>query len=234
MDNWLQWATSETEGGLGHDLQMHDIKFVSGTLKTTKWACAAFSGSYRNKKGSVKVNAAAVGELDLNVSIENYAIPGEFYNNGPIKPADSDVASRPSISDEGHLLPANEDTQRASTSSPLPAKRDQCIFFHYFAMKKRFFGFPHKIEAAAGPHQLPPADPEMEGNSPLLAAAEDVSEYDIRELPSVDATVRRGLPTRLFILTTKTGGWKIRSSCCTSRLHVGCTSSSSRVCILVA
>ncbi|KAI1781682.1 hypothetical protein LXA43DRAFT_1105507 [Ganoderma leucocontextum] len=82
MDSWFEYATGFPDG-LGYDLQMHDIKFVSGTLKTTKWACAVFSGSYRNKKGSLNVNAAGIGGFDMNVSIENQIIPPEFYNNGP-------------------------------------------------------------------------------------------------------------------------------------------------------
>ena len=36
MDSWFKWGTEE----LGYDVRMHDIKFVSGTIKTTRWACA--------------------------------------------------------------------------------------------------------------------------------------------------------------------------------------------------
>ncbi|KAI1791433.1 hypothetical protein LXA43DRAFT_861606, partial [Ganoderma leucocontextum] len=157
IDSIFEYATGSPDG-LGYDLQMHDIKFVSGTLKTTKWACAVFSGSYRNKKGSLNVNAAGIGGLDMNVSIENQIIPHEFYNNGPSSRTSVGTTPRPSVSND-HLLPAGGDVARApSPSTPLPPGCDQCIFFHYFALKRRFFILPHKLEAGAGPHELPPED----------------------------------------------------------------------------
>ncbi|KAI1791419.1 hypothetical protein LXA43DRAFT_428582 [Ganoderma leucocontextum] len=41
MDSWFEWANE----GLSYDVRREDIKFVFGTIKTTRWACAAFSGS---------------------------------------------------------------------------------------------------------------------------------------------------------------------------------------------
>ncbi|KAM5536972.1 hypothetical protein V8D89_009301 [Ganoderma adspersum] len=89
IDSIYEYATGSPEG-LGYDLKMHDIKFVSGTLKTTKWACAVMYGSYRNKMGSLNANVAGVGDFDMRVSIGDQIIPNKFYNNGP--PSRSDPA----------------------------------------------------------------------------------------------------------------------------------------------
>ena len=188
IDSIYEYATGSPDG-LGFDLKMHDIKFVSGTLKTTKWACAVMYGSYRNKMGSLNANVAGVGGFDMRVSIGDQIIPNEFYNNGP--PSRSVGATpRPSVS-EDRLLPGGGDVARVpSSSSQMPPGCDQCIFFHYFALKRRFFPLPHKLEAGAGPHELPPEDPAMEGNSPVQAiTARSSTEYDIQENPSNDGTV---------------------------------------------
>ncbi|PIL25624.1 hypothetical protein GSI_11373 [Ganoderma sinense ZZ0214-1] len=87
IDSIYEHATGTPEG-LGYDLKMHDIKFVSGTLKTTKWACAVMSGSYRNKSGSLNANVAGVGGFDMRVSVGDQIVSNEFYNHGPPSTAD--------------------------------------------------------------------------------------------------------------------------------------------------
>ena len=187
IDSIYEYATGSPDG-LGFDLKMHDIKFVSGTLKTTKWACAVMYGSYRNKMGSLNANVAGVGGFDMRVSIGDQIIPNEFYNNGP--PSMSvGTTSRSSVSGD-RLLPGGDAARVQSSSSQMPPRCDQCIFFHYFAAKRRLFRIPHKIEAAAGSHKLSRGEPAMEGNSPVQAVtARSSTEYDIQENLSNDGTV---------------------------------------------
>ena len=83
METWFAWANSSA---LGFDTKIQKIKFVSGTLKASKWACAAFSGSYRKKKGSLTLNVAGVGDINMNIAIKNQTVPSNFYNHGPSLP----------------------------------------------------------------------------------------------------------------------------------------------------
>ena len=66
IDTWFDWATKK----MGYSLKRSDLMFVWGTVKTKKWACAAFSGGHCNKMGSLNVNAAGGGALNIKVSIE--------------------------------------------------------------------------------------------------------------------------------------------------------------------
>ncbi|KAM5536981.1 hypothetical protein V8D89_009310 [Ganoderma adspersum] len=97
IESIYEYATGSPEG-LGYDLQTHDIKFVSGTLKTTKWACAAFSGGYRNKKGLLTLSVPGVEDLDMSmqVSIGEQVVPDEFCNHGPSSTDGASRASAPS------------------------------------------------------------------------------------------------------------------------------------------
>ncbi|KAI0759246.1 WD40-repeat-containing domain protein [Trametes elegans] len=48
---------------------------------------------------------------------------------------------------------------------------DQCIFFNYYKMKKRFWLWPEYVAAAAGPHELPPGpDAGGMGGAPAVVA----------------------------------------------------------------
>ena len=82
IDSIHDYATGSPEG-LGYNLKMHDIKFVFGTLKTTKWACAVMYGRYRNKTGLLNANVAGVGGFDMRVAIGDQIISNEFHNYGP-------------------------------------------------------------------------------------------------------------------------------------------------------
>lgn len=131
----------------------------------------------------MKVNAAGVGDVNINVAIADQRVPDQFYNHGP-------VTARASISSDHLLTPSAEDGERASSSTPVLPRCDQCIFFHYFSVKKRFLLLPRKIEASAGPHELPSDDEsDTEGSSLALAAPESGPEYIIRQHPSSNPRV---------------------------------------------
>ncbi len=63
----------------------------------------------------------------------------------------------------------------------IPEKADQCIFFHYYKAKRRFF-FLERMEAGAGPHELPTNADDDFATSALLAQDEnntDDLEFDM-------------------------------------------------------
>ncbi|KAM5536984.1 hypothetical protein V8D89_009313 [Ganoderma adspersum] len=129
FDSWLEFANaSDSWGGL--DLRPEDVVFVCGTLKTTRWALAAFQGSvFRKKDGVVS------GRLDSHPTGSG---PGEVQF---------------SVQIDGQPLPASHlRVGRVTSSYKGP---DQCLFIHYYKMKRRLLG-REPVQAGAGPHQLPP------------------------------------------------------------------------------
>ncbi|KAI0758710.1 WD40-repeat-containing domain protein [Fomes fomentarius] len=139
----------------GYELKQEDIIFVSGTTKTTRWANAAFHGSYRQKEGSISCGVNGVGKFSMKLSIANRNLPNPMYNYGPSS-LDSDIAT---VASTAASDPGVEPPRLATT---------QCIFFHYYKMKKRILWRPRPIRAAAGPDELPPDDDNAGGNEQVL------------------------------------------------------------------
>lgn len=65
----------------------------------------------------------------------------------------------------------------------VPEKMDQCIFFHYYKAKRRFF-FLERIEAGAGPHELPPKADDDFATSALLAQGEGNADHMEFDMPT--------------------------------------------------
>ncbi|KAI0633161.1 WD40-repeat-containing domain protein [Trametes polyzona] len=164
FDHWLEFAN--TENGLM--LRPEQIYFVYGTVKTSKWATGAFQGNCRNKEGSVQAQCMNVGNFDLSISISTEEYTRMEYNYGP-------TGTVPPVTEaflEGHSSEAGRLTCPDATT-PTP-KCDQCVFFNYFKAKRRFMLGPRYMEAAAGPHELPPDDPRStEGGVQLVGDDDD-------------------------------------------------------------
>ena len=196
FDSWYEYATNVR----GLDIKPEELRFVSGTVKTTKWACSAWSGSYKNKQGSVKVEVPNMASLNITVQIEDNQLPSTFWNAGPIvDPRQSPAAA---------LITGGQEERPATT--PLPADRNQCIFINYFTAKKRLF-FKSYIEAAAGPHQLPPGGPEPERGEVLAGETGSGDEGDIVEGPLAPPVSRR--PCLLLVLNV------CRANACSRHTH---------------
>ncbi|KAI1795614.1 hypothetical protein LXA43DRAFT_881508 [Ganoderma leucocontextum] len=148
---WSELANSRF--GLG--LKDEEIVYVSGTIKTTKWALAAFHGEYRRKEGSITADFGSLMGIDISVSISDEMLSSSYYRTGPARePGPSSAA----------LVPSGEPVLSA------PQERcDQCIFLHYYKMKRRLGWKPTPIQAAGGPHELPPPDPD-DGDDALPAS----------------------------------------------------------------
>lgn len=161
--NFPQWSElANSRFGLG--LKDEEIVYVSGTTKTTKWAVAAFHGEYRRKEGSITADFGALAGIDISVSISDEMLPSSYYRTGP--------AREPA---PGSLVPANSNKNEPVLSASTPQERcDQCIFLHYYKMKRRLGWKPTPIQAAGGPHELPPPNPD--GGDDMVPASDDDAE----------------------------------------------------------
>ncbi|RDX46032.1 WD40 repeat-like protein [Lentinus brumalis] len=136
--SWLEFANASASFGL--DLDEEDIIFVCGTIKTTKWTVAAFQGvNFRQKEGLVTGPFGPYASVDLSISISDQILPTEHYRHGPQR--------RPRSVPLDHLSKCPE-----STEPDLPHPPDQCLFVHYYKMKRRSSSwlFDSELEWAAG------------------------------------------------------------------------------------
>ncbi|PIL35942.1 hypothetical protein GSI_01602 [Ganoderma sinense ZZ0214-1] len=163
--NFPQWSElANSHFGLG--LKDEEIVFVSGTTKTSKWAVAAFHGEYRRKEGSITADFGSLMGIEISVSISDEMLPSSYYRTGP--------AREPALSP---LLP---DTNEPVLSAPPQERCDQCIFLHYYKMKRRLGWKSTPMQAAGGPHELPPSS--RDGGDDVLCPSYD----DAEETPIFD------------------------------------------------
>ncbi|RDX46028.1 YVTN repeat-like/Quino protein amine dehydrogenase [Lentinus brumalis] len=154
--SWLEFANASDSFGL--DLNEQDIIFICGTIKTTKWAVAAFQGnSFRQKEGFVTGQFGPYASVDLSICISDQILPAEHYRHGPRLPCTLPA---------DHLLMSHPDSQSGRTHAP-----NQCLFVHYYKKKRRSVLWPFKkpMKAAGGPHQLPPGPDNPGVDAPVIA-----------------------------------------------------------------
>ncbi|KAI0650997.1 WD40 repeat-like protein [Trametes meyenii] len=198
LDKWERLA-NET---LGLELKQEDIYFVCGVTKTCRWAVAAFHGSQCGAEGSVSCDFGALASASFSVSVSNVSIPGGWYRNGPPHARRHSTQSLPQQiatygaapsahhygSGSGSVESLPHGSGGALMPPPSPAmqeKADQCVFFHYYKMKRRWRLLPRKLEAGAGPHQLPPSPGHMDANPGVLAAGEGGATMEDRDIEMV-------------------------------------------------
>ena len=130
VDNLDSWRASANTSD--SDLQLEDISFICGTVKTTQWGIAAFQDdSFRNKDGYVSRRVDSFGNLELSVQVSDQTLPASQCRTGP------------------HRLPYPAHGAPPGVS-PRP---DQCLFVHYYKGKRRVWEEPGG--APSGPHRLP-------------------------------------------------------------------------------
>ncbi len=132
LTSWCEFANDQ----LGIGLEDKDIIFVSGFLKTTVWATAAFS------------NISDSAELVIAGGCFVPSMSGEFRVSMS-RGVDASVSSR--AGPQGRVSTWNDDASQGF-------KYDQCIFLSYYKMKYRRLRRPRVMRAAAGPHTLPHQD----------------------------------------------------------------------------
>ena len=159
FEKWLEFANASHSWGL--DLKEQDIIFVCGTTKTSRWAVASFQGPiYRKKEGYVSGEFGPFASAGISISISNQQLPAQHFRHGPLHDqlysGSAPMITHPDHPSMVHLPPTS------------PPPQDQCLFLHYYKMKRRFWWpFKDAMQAAAGPHQLPPG-PDDPGAGPSV------------------------------------------------------------------
>ncbi|KAI0944756.1 hypothetical protein AcW1_002389 [Taiwanofungus camphoratus] len=135
---------------LGMDLRSDEIIFVQGVVKTTdRWALTAVTDSGEGVEVHFSTDLGPYGNASFSFSRDRQASLSYPYRLGRALTTDT---SR----DEG------ASTGRKAT------KKDQCIFIHYYKLKRRWYG-PKVIKAAAEPRD-PSRGSGDEGHGPDLTA----------------------------------------------------------------
>lgn len=135
---------------LGMDLRSDEIIFVQGVVKTTdRWALTAVTDSGEGVEVHFSTDLGPYGNASFSFSRDRQASLSYPYRLGRALTIDT---SR----DEG------ASTGRKAT------KKDQCIFIHYYKLKRRWYG-PKVIKAAAEPRD-PSRGSGDEGHGPDLTA----------------------------------------------------------------
>ena len=116
------------ETQFGLGLKQESLMFVSGTVKTRSWVVSILRGPESS-------------DVEASSSIEI----GDFVDG-------SLSIHRSEYTIQGHSYRSGPTTPTASPEA------DQCIFIHYWKMKRKLKLVPTRMTAAAGPHVLPPGD----------------------------------------------------------------------------
>ncbi|KAI0651003.1 hypothetical protein C8Q79DRAFT_898969 [Trametes meyenii] len=142
---WLSFAN----GTLGLTVKPEDVLFVSATTKTSRWAVAAYENNEHLEAGSF-----------------TFDIMAQAYTSQPFGLASSNAVST-------HVNVPNRCACNPPHSVALaPPRYDQCVFIHFFKIKKRRPFLPSRIVAAAGPDGLP--GPENDDAGKCVVAVEGV------------------------------------------------------------
>ncbi len=140
FERWLEFANSRFELGLKDE----ELIFVCGTIKTSRWGVAAFHGDYREKSGSITGNMSSLASVDFSLRVADAQLQSAYYRAGP--PRYRLGPAMPMAISEGEVAGAGTAGDQD--------KADQCIFVHYYKMKRRMFVLQFPIRAAASPRDL--------------------------------------------------------------------------------
>lgn len=185
IDSWYAFASEEKE------INIEDILFVRGWVKTTRWAVVAFFGNSRHTELTFTgdLNLPVQAAFHVKIQRENSAtcIPRIGPDNRPlINPGGPSLVApeaalpqqsrgggkknkrnRDRASNEGGTSQRHsQELGRAPDNVQQEYPSDQCMFLHYFKLKKRFM-LPTKIEAAAEP-QDPSVDRDSDPDTRMI------------------------------------------------------------------
>ena len=184
-----------------------------GTTKTSKWALAAFKGSYKRKSGMITASLGSVAPgvggsagINFSMSISNQTLPPGLSRAGPApdtRPSRSGAEGHPTaiLAESGggveQQLEPSEVPSDVGSPAPLPEEGNQTIFLRYYKMKRR-----HRIlnirpmKAAAGPDERPSDSEPDKGDIGLTVGSfgsdlyvEEAREIEIEAVPELQKAI---------------------------------------------
>ena len=162
VESWLEHANCVWEAGKKED----DLMFVSGIVTTTEWVVVAIQGPTVKSKGA----SAYVGDMTMvanggvSVTLSGKTLPSNHYRYGP-------------TDRYGNIKTITSDFTQDGASRP---EGNQCLFIHYYKMKRRWGLFKEPMRAMAGYDQLPP--PENSGSEGPAMASYDIGTNEPEEV----------------------------------------------------
>ncbi|TBU27184.1 hypothetical protein BD311DRAFT_807886 [Dichomitus squalens] len=177
FDSWLDFVNGQEGMGLG--LEEQDILFVSGTTKTTHWGVAAFQGNgSERKEGRISAQFTPYATASFSVSLAHASMPRSHYRYGPHPGQEASVPVTMSM--------LSQEVQPGLTA----IKRDQCLFIHYYKMRRRRPLPKFAMRAAAGPHDLGPgsSDPGTSDSASIVSGSPS-PDFVLDTLPDAEMLV---------------------------------------------
>ncbi|TFK89203.1 WD40 repeat-like protein [Polyporus arcularius HHB13444] len=168
FDCWMRFANDT----LGFNVTQDDIWFISGTTKTTRWVSSVFHTDSHDHAASVDAEFANVGTLKFSIKFSKEDKVQQLSKYGPRRTGRSLFSQ----------AVATPDASVASIPPELDLKQNQCVFIHYYKLKKRYYWRSKVMQAAAGPHELP-RDRRHEGGDPQGSATGSGDEAEFDEVP---------------------------------------------------
>ena len=128
FESWVDFAKM-ADAAVGSE----EVLFVSETLKVTRWALLLLNTTGQRLYGNLDL------DWERPFPFDGTEIPAGHSRYGPTTTWTGEPISR-------------------RPRTPEPDDADQCLFIHYFKMRRRPLTHVN-IHAAAGPSQLPPGPP---------------------------------------------------------------------------
>lgn len=168
--NWGDWLDHISSG---LDIQIPKktcLMFIYGFRKTVDWAVASCISGAKSAEFSLSADAVAASTA-FSFSVSSKTEMSAEHNWGP--------------RGRERIQPS------ASTSSLEDVKKDQSVFIHFYAMKRRLKVFPPTImKAAAGYHNLPAPDRDSDSELPPVDILQEVQTVDQLETDRDSPQVR--------------------------------------------
>ncbi|KAI0754014.1 hypothetical protein C8Q80DRAFT_1116867 [Daedaleopsis nitida] len=189
-DSWFRFA----QDVFRLDLPQHRIIFISGSVKTAEWALAAvthctregeiaFSGAFAP---AAKAAFSVGGVQEVSMSVEQRCGPKRL-------PADSTSKSESVRDEREDLANTNISDGQGDASAVSALKADQCVFVHYYKLKRRHVLGPKVIRAASEVPSSPAARRRSPSAEEPSEKGVEASSADIREdMPALDVSLGSG------------------------------------------
>ncbi|KAI0369597.1 hypothetical protein BV20DRAFT_1053185 [Pilatotrama ljubarskyi] len=167
---WEKLATDE----IGLDVQLEDLFFVTGVVRTSRWAVAAFSGAQPGTIGTVSCKLGSTDPRAMEMRFADATLSSSWYRVGPVNAREQARSVGKPVDATGPTT-ATASPSTLGAAAPEPDRQDQCLFFSYYKVKRRLLA-PLKLEAGAGPHKLPRNPDDMKDSAKVLADDNDDNE----------------------------------------------------------